>query len=89
MRLISDNGSLNLSYDKWDFSITSPYLIPPVFYIKANTDHREIIVDSFPDIEQAKYVLSEIQKCDSEGKKECQIKEIKEAMKNNQVVIDI
>ena len=83
MRLISGDGSLNLSYDKWDFSITSPYLIPPVFYIKATTDHREIIVDSFPDIEQAKYVLSEIQKCDSTGNKECRIKKIKEMMKNS------
>ena len=78
MRIISDDGTLNLSYDKWDFSITSPYLIPPVFYIKATTDHREIILDSFTDKEQAKYVLNEIQECDSKGNKECRITEIKE-----------
>ena len=83
MRLISENETLNLSYDKWDFSIESPYLTPPVFYIKATTDHREIIVESFLDISLAKFVLNEIQRCDSNGQKECRIGEIKERMKSN------
>lgn len=83
MRLISENEQINLSFDNWDLEISSPYLTPPIYYIKATTDHRNIIISKFKNVEQAIFVLNEIQKCNSNGSKECRISEIKERIKND------
>ena len=74
MRLISEDGTINLSFDNWDFSITSPYLNPPIFYIKASTNHREIVIGKFKDMKQAQYVLNEIQKCIQKAKRNAELK---------------
>lgn len=60
LRLISADGKINLSFCNWDVEIVSPYLIPPVYLIKASTNQREKVLAKLYCSEDAEFVLSEI-----------------------------
>ena len=76
MRLISEDKKINISFDNWDIEISSPYINPPIYYIKATSSSRSICLASCKNMLEALYVLNEIQKHHSSGLKECRLSDI-------------
>ena len=76
MRLISADGKINLSFENWDIEIVSPYLIPPVYFIKATGEKREKVLVRLDSFEVASFVCAEIEKAYEKRMRVCYISKI-------------